>query len=306
MTKFKEPCLAASMMPPDIEHTDDNIYKAMSSLKYPVMATLKKDGIRGLRLGGSLLSRRLKYIPSILIRQKSLVMPGGFDVEICREDLLYHDNESIIMSQHHPLAHTMEFHVLDRWLPDCGCYQSRMCDIEGKMRYMPPFVHWEKPSWIHNADQLMEFFLQSEREDGEGICFRLPTSPYKFGRSTLTQQYLVKLTRYVREEATIIGFEEQMFNGNVDKRDRTGKMNRSSSYANLNGKDTLGVLLCRDKDGNTIRIGTGVGLTNKLRRHIWHHQDKYLGRQIVFKHKPFGKKNKPRSLIFVGFREEGF
>ena len=64
MTIFHRPMLAASLLPPSVDHSDENILAAMAKLRYPVLATIKKDGIRALRMNGTLLSRTLKPIPN--------------------------------------------------------------------------------------------------------------------------------------------------------------------------------------------------------------------------------------------------
>jgi len=142
-----------------------------------------------------------------------------------------------------------------------------------------------------------------EEEAGEGICFRTPTSPYKCGRSTLKEQYLVKLCRNMTGEAMVIGFSEQLENTNSAKWNRIGNMDRSSYQDGLVGKSTLGSLSVKDMEsGIEFSIGTGVGLTDSVRQTIWDNQDKYLGKVVTYKTKTHGKKVKPRSPILKGFR----
>jgi len=306
---FTEPMLAASLLDPEVEHTDEAVYEAMSKLKYPVIATLKLDGIRGLRLNGTLLSRRLKPIPNKFISSRSLLMPGGFDVELFRPGMEYNDIQSIVMSQEHDGSYLISFHVLDWFIPSRPYlgYEQRLDEIDMYHFGFPERCSLVMPSvtYCDNADQLLAFEKQCIEDHGEGICFRLPNSPYKCGRSTLKEQYLVKLSRFSREEAVIVGFKEQMENGNPDKRCGTGKMNRSTCSALQYGKGTLGAFIVRNDKGQEFPIGTGVGLTDKLRLNIWQNQDKYLGRTLTYKTKAHGTKLLPRQPIMVGWRNEG-
>lgn len=308
MTAFTEPCLAAPLLDPEVEHTDKNVMEAMEKLRYPVMATYKFDGVRGLRLNGTLLSRRFKPIPNKELAKASTVMPGGFDVEIFHYDLTYNEIQSIVMSRVHPRWNEMVFCVLDRFFPDRPLlgYAQRIEEIcETVFHLDSKFVVEPIIRYCYNAKQLFDFEQEVIEEHGEGICFRTPNSPYKMGRSTLEEQYLVKLSRYVRDEAVIIGFEEQMENGNPDAWNEVGKMNRSQAQSGLYGKNTLGKLVCTNTKGQTIKVGTGVGLTQKLRKEIWENQSKYLGRTFTYKHKPCGQKILPRSPILVGWRKDG-
>jgi len=305
--------LAAPLMSLNSEHTDDAILAAMKKLHYPVMATLKKDGIRGLRLNSNLLSRTFKRIPNFDLCTRSMILPGGADMELWNKDLAYHEIESIVMSRNHPDTDKIQFHLLD-WVM-LGSYAERVYKI---MEIMPNYapamgVKFSPPVMCDNAEQLIAFFLLCEEEAGEGICFRTPTSPYKQGRSTLKEQYLVKLARYITAEAVIVGFVEQMENTNGPQWNRAGKMDRSSELAGMVGKNTLGAFVVRPAGvplnpdnlfGDEFKIGTGIGLDDNLRKEIWDNQDKYLGRVISYRSKPHGKKTKPRSPTFRGFRDK--
>lgn len=309
---FTEPCLAASLLEPDIEHNDANVLDAMRKLRYPVMVTVKKDGVRGLRLNGTLLSRRLKKIPNLKIRDGSLILHGGFDMELWTPELEYNDIQSIVMSFEHHQWLKIHYHILDCYYPQHSSmsYEERCYNIIGTVAGVIETnencrIHFEVPTVCNSSEELFEFEKKAIEFHGEGICFRTPVSPYKFGRSTLNEQYLVKLSRYSRDEAVIIGVKEQMENGNPSNYNLTGKMDRSKSLFGLTGKGTLGSLIVKNTSGQIFTIGTGVGLTNKFRQEIWDNQPKYLGRTITYKCKLHGKKVLPRSPIMVGWRKDG-
>lgn len=302
---FQEPMLAAPLLPPDVEHTDEVVYEAMSKLRYPVLATLKKDGIRALRLNSTLLSRRLKQIPNRHICRKFSTLPAGFDMELWIPGWDYNDIQSIVMSQEHEFEDKIEAHVLDWILLDNRGYLERMQLIYDKAVAVQLGVTVPVLGPCNNADELFAFEKKCIEEHGEGICFRTPDSPYKQGRSTLDEQWLVKLSRFVRDEAVIIGFKEQMENGNKEKRDKTGKMNRSTYAHLMRGKNTLGAFIVRNNDGLVFTVGGGVGLTKVLRQHIWNNQDKFLGKTLTYKCKAHGRLVFPRQPIFVGWRDQG-
>lgn len=311
MTNFIEPMLAASLLEPDIEHSDYNVYQAMKQLRYPVLATLKKDGMRGLRLNGTLLSRTLKKIPNVKVREGSTILSGGFDMELWNPQLEYNEIQSICMSRVHVNHHLIQYHILDCFFPEQPSigYLQRLFLIQQVILECQwsegGRIAFENPTECKDAEELFEFERQCIENHGEGICFRTPNSPYKMGRSTLDEQYLVKLSRYIRDEAVIIGFVEQMENGNLDAYNEVGKMKRSSAISGMCPKNTLGALRVRNTEGQEFPIGTGVGLTKKLRQEIWDNQKKYLNRTITYKCKPHGQKILPRSPIMVGFRDGG-
>lgn len=304
---FKRPILAVSLLKASDPHTDEAILSAMSKLRYPVLATLKLDGIRALRLGTSLVSRTLKPIPNVSICSRAMKLPEGFDMELFNSELQYDEIESIVMSREHTKSDIIQFHILDYFTITC----SYDCRINACLE---PIVNlhithtilggkWLRPVECNNAQELFNYFIFCEKNNGEGICFRTPDSPYKQGRSTLKEQYLVKLARFHTSEAFIIGFEEQLENANVTQRNATGAMDRSSCGANLYGKNTLGSLIVRDlKSGVVFKIGTGFD--DKVRKEIWLNKNNWLNTVVSYKCKSHGEKFKPRCPVYRGKRKE--
>lgn len=295
--------LAAPLMPSNVESTDENILRAMEKLRYPVLATLKMDGIRAIKLN-DLVSRTLKPIPNVSIRRRAMKLPAGFDMELWNPELSYDQVESIVMSREHKDSDLIQFHVLDWFCEDS--YWVRMNKIYPYKSFWG--VQWsdvvfDTPIEYRDANTLLYYFKRIEEDCGEGICFRTPNSPYKQGRSTLKEQYLVKLCRYLQSEAEVLWLEEQMENANETKRNAVGAMDRSSHQHNMYGKDTLGSMHVRDiKTGQCFSVGTGF--TDKLRKEIWTNPEQYIGKTIVYRHKPHGQKLLPRSPIFKGWRKE--
>src|SRR6185369_13207555 len=135
----------------------------------------------------TLLSRTFKQIPNVELRNRSMILPGGADMELWNKELQYHEIESIVMSRSHTDTNKIEFHILD-WIM-MGSYAERVYKI---MQIMPNYftsagVRFSPPVLCDNAEQLMAFFKLCEEEAGEGMCFRTPVSPYKEGRSTLKE-----------------------------------------------------------------------------------------------------------------------
>lgn len=306
--KFKKPMRACHLLAPDTKPTNENIIAAMRQLRMPVMATVKMDGIRAF-LFDDLTSRTLKKIPNEKLRERArLLLPRGADMELWNKDLPYHEIESIVMSKEHPDWEKINFHLLDMVVmprEDGHVYQyvERMNMIGEFMQSVPPDsnVKFAPPLVCHTPEELLQLFLLVEEECGEGICWRTFNSPYKQGKCTPREQYLFKLCRWAIEEAEIIGFKEQEENGNPDRRHATGAMNRSKAQDMMYGKDTLGAFIVRKGD-MTFTIGTGVGLTDSLRKEIWMNQDKYLGKFLKYKCKKHGEKHKPRSPVYWGLR----
>lgn len=303
MISLTRPMLAASLLPPEVEHDDNTVYEAMKRLKYPVIATVKKDGIRALRTS-NLVSRTLKLIPNDKIRARSAILPYGFDMELWSPTRSFNEIQSIVMSEEHEESDYIEFHILDSFVYEMG-YLDRLRQMYYDFNSCCSHIIVVGYVICNSPKDLFEYEKQVISEQGEGICFRTPDSPYKQGRSTLKEQYLVKLSRYTRSECTIIDFYEAQLNSNPEKRNATGLMKRQTLKAGMIGKDTLGAFLCRDSQSREFNVGCGT-LSASERQEIWDNQETYMNKQITIKHKLCGEKILPRSPSFVGFREEGY
>lgn len=154
---------------------------------------------------------------------------------------------------------------------------------------------------IEHLDDLAQYEADCLAEGWEGIMLRAPNGAYKQGRSTTREGGLLKVKRFVDNEAVIIGFEEQMKNNNAKQVNELGRTKRSSHQANKEGKGTLGALVCRDiTTGCEFNIGTGMD--DALRQHVWDNQTKFMGMHVTYKSFPVGVKDAPRHPVFKAFR----
>jgi len=205
------------------------------------------------------------------------------------------------LSEEHEDSDKVGFHILDNFNVEAP-YKFRYQEVIIWQQFNKcsriPFGRYQVCA---NTSELLEFEKSVIDEHGEGICFRTPDSPYKQGRSTLKEQYLVKLSRYSRSECIIIGFIEARMNTNATKRNATGTMKRQTLSAGMLGKDTLGSFLVRDSLGREFRVSPGT-MNASARQEVWDNQEDWFGKQITIKHKLCGEKIMPRSPSFVGKR----
>lgn len=294
--------------------TDDLFY---SKIVFPVIATPKFDGIRCVtrdipRAPGTLceaLTRSLKLVPNIHIAASiAASCPPGLDGEIMTYD---HDlfNPPTMRNFNQIQSDVMgekgipfwKYHVFDCNIESRAVYEARLIDLD-RMENFPDFVVKVPTTHIESLSQLLEYEAEQVATGYEGICFRDPNSPYKYGRSTLREGWLIKMKRFVTEEAVIIGVEEEMANNNPIVLGTTGYAERSSHSANMSGKNRLGALVCRQlHEDQTFKVGTGF--TAQQRQSLWDNRDDLVGKLITFKHQPHGSLNVPRIPVFVGFRD---
>jgi DNA ligase-1 len=158
---------------------------------------------------------------------------------------------------------------------------------------------------IRNEDHLLGYEAEILEQGYEGLILRSPDGVYKFGRSTVNQQGMMKLKRFTDGEFLLLDIEEEMENQNVAKTNALGRTERSSAQAGLVPKGRAGTLCVRDLSSKVeFRIGTGLSDADKA--WFWKHRKKLVAGGFVGKYKSFliGVKDKPRFPVYLGPREK--
>lgn len=277
-----------------------------SKISYPVYASPKLDGIRCSIVNGKALTRTLKAVPNKHISEAlSHSHFNGLDGELIVGDptskTCYTDSVSNIMA--FDKTPNFTYYVFDLHNVDSP-YSSRFLDLIARLGSMPnaPFICVLEQNLVHNEVELLAYETEKVEEGYEGVILRHPDAPYKFGRSTVKEGYLLKVKRFEDSEAEIIGFEEEMFNGNVAETNELGRTKRSTHAAGLVGKGTLGAFLVRDRITG-VEFSIGTGLTALERKSHWLNRDTSLGGIVRYKFFPVGVKDRPRHPVFTGFRD---
>ena len=277
-------------------------------LRYPVLATPKLDGIRCLKINGQAVSRTFKPIPNGYIRGMiEANLPDGVDGEIIIPGKTFGEITGIVMSSRNVDIHSFQYFVFDYVLGGCGNASDALhVPYSGRMENLrklntPVWVVKVLPVVINNRAEL-DAFEQKCMDDGyEGAMVRDPRGPYKCGRSTEKEGWLLKIKRFEDSEAVIFGFEEKMHNENEAKKDVFGRTERSTCKEGMTPAGTLGTLLVRDLFTG-IEFGIGSGLDDATRAEIWANKQKYLGKIVKYRYQPYGVKEAPRFPTFLGFR----
>lgn len=281
----------------------------INKIKFPVLATPKIDGIRCLRINGRSVSRTFKNIPNRYIQEKMKNLPDGLDGELIVGETFQETTSGVMSQDGKPGFLYMVFDFVPILSKLTTRYDFRMALLE--IVHLPMFCTKLLPAELNTQKQLKlyeEAYLNSGIAGAEGIMIRQPDSPYKCGRSTENEEYLLKIKRFKDREAVIVDLEEQMENNNALELDNLGHAKRSSKKEGMAGKNTLGAFVVRDlslptpDNAKEFRVGTGIGLTKKKRQYIWNNRKEYLGKIITYKYQELGTLALPRFPIFKGFR----
>lgn len=271
----------------------------LKTIRYPVLATPKLDGIRCLIVDKKAVSRKFKPIPNNYIRATiERVALEGFDGEIVIKGKPFNEISSAVMSENGTPDFT--YVVFDRYSGEG--YNDRMRNLFG-LGHKVSNIEYLLPIQINNESELLKFEEKCLNEGFEGVMLRSPNSPYKFGRSTVKEGYLLKFKRFTDGEGIILELYEKMHNENEATKDELGNTKRSSHKENQVPANTLGGFLVKDiKTG--VEFGVGSGFDAELGKKIWDNRQEYVGKILKYKSQKSGEKDAPRFPIFLGFRDE--
>lgn len=282
--------------------------KNLSDLVYPVLVTPKIDGIRCLTFKDGPKSRKLKPIPNTYVRETVAAIGAGFDGELVVPHARnFGVTSSAIMRESGKpefIYYVFDVYDADRELG----YLDRMEVMAERMDRLfsrsEINLDWFKPLIpvpIRDEAELLDYESKTLEAGYEGVMMRSLNGPYKFGRSSVRQGYLLKLKRFLDSEAVVVGYKEWMTNTNKKEYDALGNAKRSTAKAGKVPKGSLGALIVK-WGGVEFEIGTGFNF--EQRDSLWAQRDDLLGKIAKFKYQEVGAQNRPRFPVFLGFRDE--
>jgi DNA ligase 1 len=267
-------------------------------IQYPVLATPKLDGIRCLMVDGVAMSRSMKPIPNSFIQDEL----SGYD-EMDGELMLngdYNAVQSGIMSRDGEPDFT--YYVFDYYGSD-DTYRNRIREISIMAHETDIRISILTPIKINTEDELESYMDKCIAEGYEGVMIRDPNGKYKHGRSTVKEGILLKIKRFLDDEAILVGVTEKMHNGNILEQDELGNAKRSSHKENLTPAGTAGSCILR-WNGIEFRVGFGPGWTDERKLNFWERRDLWIGLRFTFRYQELSKDGVPRFGKLVGIRHE--
>lgn len=283
----------------------------VKDLKYPVLATPKLDGIRCLKIDGKAVSRTFKPIANRYCREMvEKYFPDGVDGELMVEGNFQAVSSAVMTEDGEP---PVTYYIFDYVKDDLQKpYDKRVYELSAVMSTVfekaekeegRPIFRILMPVLIRNEKELLDFEKACLAEGFEGVILRDPKGPYKCGRSTPKEGYLLKLKRFEDVEATILDCTERYHNANEAEKDNFGRTKRSTHQENQVATGTLGAMVVKSKEfKNTYNVGSGF--TEEQRVEFWKIRKNLSGKIIKVKYQPVGVLDVPRFPTFIGFRDK--
>jgi DNA ligase-1 len=290
----------------------------MSKLRFPLWLSPKLDGIRALVINGVVMSRSLKPIPNQHV-QELFGHLEGYDGELIvgsptDKDCFRNTTSGVMSRDGKP---DVSYHVFDRHDLTACTWDTRYNSLRETTA-----VRAVRHNLVVSHSEIEEHEVAYLEQGFEGVMLRDPNGPYKNGRSTAKEGWLLKVKRFEDSEALVLGMEEKMHNGNEATVGELGQTKRTSHQENLVPLNTMGALIVRDlKTGVEFNIGTGFTDEERswwwnefFNRHLWRAGKMNNGGWIrecldpneFVKYKFFasGSKDKPRFPAYLGIRNK--
>jgi len=277
----------------------------LSSIKFPVYVSPKLDGIRAITLNGELVTRNLKGVRNTYIA-KDLKGLSLFDGELIvgspTDSRCMGNTSSGVMAFGGEPDYT--YWVFDIPTDDDTPFETRIRMVQDAATITNhPRIKVVPHDIVRNVEELIAYEEERVNEGYEGVMVRSIDGPYKYGRSTLREGYLMKLKRFIDGEAVVIGMQEAEENQNVATKDALGRTKRSTHQENKVGKGMLGGLLVRDPKFGDMTLAPGV-MNHLDRLHFFNNPHDIMGRRVHWRAFGYGMKDLPRFPRYYGIREE--
>lgn len=283
----------------------------LKSLKFPVYASPKLDGIRAITgTGRDLFTRSLKQVPNQYIKLVLESLPPGLDGELVVGDPtdknVYNKTSSGVMSKDgEPEFTFLVFDYVNPGFPFHSRLRDSMSLVSAAKAKVGSWVEAHEHVLVESLQELLKYEEGCLENGYEGLILRDPDGRYKFGRSTTKEGIMLKLKRFEDAEAEILEVVQLMSNENQAQVNELGRTFRSSSKEGLVPMPMVGAFRVRDvKEGWEFNIGSGSAFTHESRTELWADRDNLIGKLVKYKFFRHGMKDVPRHPNFLGFRDK--
>jgi len=251
------------------------------SLRYPLLASPKLDGIRCIVWEGVAYSRNGKPL-----RNKFVQAWASKHHNLDGEIIVGNPTDKLCLNRTHAVMAFEGEPDFNLFLFDCpdhdSVFRDRLFDVtvqHVEEDRIIPVVHELIPNALELAVIEGKFLTQGY----EGVMLRDPNGPYKHGYSTLKEGWLMKLKRFLDGEAVVTSLEPAM--------------------ENLHPKNMIGTLVCHNEEWGELRVAPGT-MTHDERIMLWKNPQSIVGKTIHWRSFGYGVKDRPRFARYYGIRED--
>ena len=304
----------------------------LQKIRYPKYASYKLDGIRVVFhpvLG--MVSRSLKPIQNLQLQNKfqELVLKAKtegiiFDGEFYAHGRTFQEITSAVMTKDFyddktfkkyikefgedandyilDLLRSIRFHCFEYVYKPEQPFLEKL-DVFDSLTEENLLVAAVPQIMVHCAKDVEELFEIALKDGYEGLILRDPYSPYKFGRSTLKEEAMLKVKPYKTFDGKIIGVV-QSTEVNPEAEKKINELGRSVTSKKKDDRVLIEQASAFWVNYEDHALKVSLAMTDTEKKAIWHNKDFYIGKMIEYKGMLVGAKDVPRHAIMLRFRED--
>ena len=286
----------------------------LSTVKFPLLASTKLDGIRCIFYKGQILSRSLKQIQNKQLREKFEPIRKFtedtkciLDGEIYSPKLSFQEITHFVMTQDlgdEIIPDHLKFYCFDNINSDLveTPFKARINNAITFCESLPDLCvgleHWA----VYSKEEVEQVFDQVLLKGYEGLILRDPDGKYKFGRGTIKEGLIYKVKPFLDFDGKIIDIiQATKVDENAEKSINElgySKTSRKKDDRILIEKAAAFLVLFEGKE-----LKVTIAMTDEEKEKVWKNKESYLGKWITYKGMMVGAKDVVRHPVFLRFRE---
>lgn len=304
----------------------------IQELPYPLLASYKLDGIRGLITKDKILCRSLKLVPSKQVQKKFSILTNidkgiYFDGEFYNPDIPFQMILSCIMTQNYytPIntkkweelckkyetdisrkkaLNSIKLYLFDRVLTDFPDepFEDRTKYVKNIIGTYPELLEYVNQVLVTSPKEAENYYNKALVWGCDGLILRTSKGRYKYGRGTLKEGLIFKLKPYETFDEQIIDvIQATKVDPNAEK--KTNELGRSVTSKKKGDRILIEkacdfVVLHRGK--HELKVVIKMNDIEKIK--VWKNRENYIGKYIEYKGLMVGAKDVPRHPVFLRFR----
>jgi len=299
----------------------------LSEIKYPLLASMKLDGVRCIIKDGQILTRSLKSLPNRQLNEKFEALRKFtklndciFDGEIYSHELTFQEIMSFCMTDDLTdlksikknggvleIPEHLKFHCFDM-IKDKRTEQPFIQRYELSKEYINIYIDiacYIKQEYVESKEEVLSYFDEVLKRGYEGLILKNPHGRYKCGRGTINEGLIYKVKPFISIDAQIISvIQATEVNDDAEKIiNEIGQSVTSKKKDDRHTIDKASAFMVYYK-GQELKVT--LSLTDKEKKEIWMNKDSYIGRWIEYKAMEIGMKENglPRHPVYVRYRDD--
>jgi len=273
----------------------------LSTIKYPILASNKLDGVRCIIRAGSILTRSLKSIPCKQLNEKLESLRkwtkdtgSTLDGEIYSPKLTFQEIIHFVMTKDltaEAIPEHLKFYCFD-------ILQNEKTDIKFIDRiekvkeisnlFTKTLVALEHTILLNEQD-VSNHFTNALLNDCEGLILRSFTGHYKYGRGTMKEGLIYKIKPFITTDAKIIGVV-QSTEANQGALKTINELGRSKTSQKKDDRHLIekASAFVVDFKGNDLKVT--LAMTDNQKVAIWKNRDLFIGKIVEYRYLEIGMK----------------